>query len=385
MKKNIYLKVFIAASIFFMLVISNLVKAEADGIPDSLDRGHRLILKHGFQIQALTFPGAYPSGESWDAARWAESNFNTPNIHEWGNPETFGVAPGRKWSRWMSWIYCTNSYGPYLRAHELPYLENLVSLQATDEKELGDSSIVNIIKETFDIWENTYPDIIRYTSQHGNDGADIATHQNYQSIAKPDMVNMFSYDYKDGEGIEGGSQPKWFSALGKFRLLGLYGNDGTGNQPIPSSCFYQCFIHEGARNVGLSELSICQFAPIVFGYKFTIAFFYNDPNPGVLDLEEQIFNSDGDSQPNAHFYQSAENNAEIKRLAPALERLISRSGSSINYVWVKPGQYEQGGWFGGTKDNPTPDYCAEWHSAVDPYITSVSANNPSSWNDGLKL
>ena len=53
--------------------------------------------------------------------------------------------------------------------------------------------------------------------------------------------------------LKGGSQPKWYEALGKYRLLGLYGNDGTGNKPIPSSCFYQCFIHEGARNMGLNR------------------------------------------------------------------------------------------------------------------------------------
>jgi len=218
---------------------------------------------------------------------------------------------------------------------------------------------------------------------NGLDGANIATHQNYQSIAKPDMVNMFAYEYKDGEGIEGGSQPKWYEALAKYRLLGLYGNDGTGNRPIPSSCFYQCFRHEGARYMGLTELSASQFAPIVFGYKFSISFFYNDPNPGVFDLEEQIFDGDGDDLPNKYFYQVAQNNAGIKKLAPALERLISRSGDMINYVWVKPGQYEKGGIFGGTKDNPVPSGCAEWHSSVDPYITSVNANNPSDWNHGL--
>ena len=40
--------------------------------------------------------------------------------------------------------------------------------------------------------------------------------------------------------------------------------------------------------------------------------------------------------------------------------------------------------FGETEDNPVPGYCAEWHSGADPYITSVNANNPSGWNDGLR-
>ena len=57
------------------------------------------------------FPGAYPAGQSWSAARWSESNYNTPNLHEWGNPATFVTAPGIPWSRWMWWDGCvaTNS------------------------------------------------------------------------------------------------------------------------------------------------------------------------------------------------------------------------------------------------------------------------------------
>jgi len=370
----------ILIKILFLICLSNFTVAVPDGIPDSLDRGHRIILKRGFQLQTLLFPGAYPAGQSWSASRWAESHYNTPNLHEWGNPATFGAAPGIPWSRWMWWDGCVAT-NPYLMAHEIPYLENLVSLQAGDERDLGDANVVNTMKMTFDIWENTYPDIIRYTSQHGLDGVSIATHQNYQAFAKPDMVNMFAYEYKDGEGIKGGSQPKWYEALGKYRLLGLYGNDGTGNKPIPSSCFYQCFIHEGARNIGLTELSACQYAPLVFGYKFTIGFFYNDPNPGENDLVPQIFDGPGDQTTNKWFGRAAANNKKIKKITPALERLISRSGDMINYVWIKPGQYDG---FWGTEDNPVPGYCAEWHSGVDPYMTSVNANNPSGWNDGLR-
>ncbi|MCP4651412.1 MAG: hypothetical protein GY853_15205, partial [PVC group bacterium] len=73
--------------IFFLFGFSNFIKAVPDGIPDSLDRGHRLILKHGFQIQALTFPERYPAGESWSASRWAESHFDTPNLHEGPVPQ----------------------------------------------------------------------------------------------------------------------------------------------------------------------------------------------------------------------------------------------------------------------------------------------------------
>jgi len=70
--------------------------ANAVYIPDSLDRGHKLILKHGFQIRALMFPYSYdgPTQYTLSLDRWAESKFNTPDIHERPAPEFFGTAPG---------------------------------------------------------------------------------------------------------------------------------------------------------------------------------------------------------------------------------------------------------------------------------------------------
>lgn len=257
-----------------LLCLSNFAIATPDGIPDSLDRGHRLLLKHGFQYQALMFPYSYPAGESWSASRWAESNFGAPNTHETAAPQTFGPAPGRLWSRWMSWTDCLSTTN--LQEHELSYVDNLVSLQAGDEKDLGNSTIVSQMQNIFAYWKDRYPNIIRYTSNHGAASTSDNSLRNYQQTAKPDMLNMFSYEFHDGEGIQGCTQHKWYKALGRYRMLGLEGLDGTGDDPIPYSCFYQCYFQSGERYMGISELSVCQYAPILFGYQFTIAFFYND-------------------------------------------------------------------------------------------------------------
>ena len=200
-----------------------------------------------------------------------------------------------------------------LQDWERDYIPTLVALQAGDEKHIEDSGVANIMKNCFAHWRTNYPKAITYTSQHGWDGASVSQHQTYQATAQPDMVNMFVYEYKDGEGITGCTQPKWYRALGKYRHIGLLGNDGTGNRPIPSSCYYQSFIHEGNRNIGVSELSVCQFAPLLFGYKFTIAFFYNDASGPDTALEEQIFDSDGDKDPNIWFYRTATNNFENRK------------------------------------------------------------------------
>jgi len=334
--------------------VSNFVSAV--NVPDSLDRGHKLLLEYGLQYQALVFPYSYPSGESFSMA---------PNTHETAAPATFGSAPGIYWARWMNWTDCEGSMN--LQDWERDYIPTLVALQAGDEKDIGNSTVRNTMRDCFAHWRTNYPRAIAYTSQHGWDGASVATHQAYQSIAQPDMVNMFVYEYKDGNGVTGCTQPKWYRALGKYRHIGLLGNDGTGSRPIPSSCFYQSFIHEGNRHIGLSELSVCQYAPLLFGYKFTIAFFYNDPSPGHSDLEEELFDSDGDTQPNKYFYQASANNARIKKLGPALVRLISTKDN----CYVIPGSA-----------GVVPEYCASWNSSIDPYITSISQNNPGTRNGG---
>jgi len=286
--------------------------ANAVYIPDSLDRGHKLILKHGFQIRALMFPYSYdgPTQYTLSLDRWAESKFNTPDIHERPAPEFFGTAPGVPWSRWMSWIHCTNSSGPYLQTHELPYLSNLVSLQAGDELRLDDPSVVNTMKQTFTIWKTNYPTVIATTTQHGLVEYDDTTLQNYQAIAQPDMAYMFAYEFRDGEGMKGGSQPKWYKALGRFRKLGMGGTNNTGITPIPYGCYYHCYIDKsgGDRNLGETEISVGQFAPLVFGYKFISAFLYNDNNPGNDNSYPQLFDGPGDTQPNYKFYRSMTNN-----------------------------------------------------------------------------
>jgi len=354
----------IKISILIILFLSfNIVYAV--NVPDSLDRGHKLLLEYGLQYQALVFPFSYPAGESFSMIRWAESNFSTPNTHETAAPAVFGSAPGVQWSRWMNWADCEGSMN--LQDWERDYIPTLVALQAGDEKHIEDSGIANTMRDCFAHWRTNYPRAISYTSQHGWDGASVAQHQAYQATAQPDMVNMFVYEYKDGNGVTGCTQPKWYRALGKYRHIGLLGNDGTGNRPIPSSCFYQCFVHEGNRHIGMSELAVCQYAPLLFGYKFTIAFFYNDPTTDESSLEEEIFNTDGDTQPNYRFYQAATNNMRIKKLGPALVRLISTKGN----CYVIPGSA-----------GIVPDYCASWNNTIDPYITAISQKNMGSYNGG---
>jgi len=347
-------------------------------IPSSLDRGHQLILKHELQMQALVFPWSYPGGEEFDISRWDESNFNTANIHEAPAAAALASEPGIPWARWMSWLHIDN---PYLQAHELPYLSTLVALQVGDERDLSDPTVVTKMANAYSIWRTEYPDAICYTNQHGRVSQDDSVHRNYQAIAQPDMVNMHTYEFHDNNYVVGGSPTRMYKSMGRFRMFGMAGNDGTGATPIPYGHYFQTYRQDVDRHMGVTEVSLGQFAGLAFGYKYSCAFFYNDP--GDPTLCEELFDSDGDTQPNAKFYQAAANNAQIQQLAPAMERLISRSGAMIDYVWFVPGQYDAG-WPWGTEDIPVPEYCAQWHSGVDPYITNITATNLGGWNDGLR-
>ena len=352
-------------------------------IPSSLDRGHQLILKYGLGIQALVFPWSYPEGESFDPARWDESNFEIASIHEAPSPDKLAAAaPGRPWARWVHWDDIDSGI-PQLKNWEIPYLDNLRYLQAADEKNLSDANVRLKIKAAFDAWKISYPEVICYTNQHGlvEDYSDSVL-ESFQQYAQPDMLCMHSYEFHEDDWwkpdpVRGGSPTLLYKSLARFRRLGNLGLDLTGSRPIPYNTYFHSYRQDEHRNIGLPEITLGQFAPMAFGYKSTIAFFYNDANindsePGD-ELEEQLFDGNGDSNPNARFYVAAENNTLIKNLAPALERLLSTD------VRMKMGKYD--GAF-GSSENTLPPYCSAWSAYAVPFMSDVKMANPGSANDG---
>jgi len=333
----------------------NLILATSDGIPNSLDRGHRLILKHGLQIQALLFPEFYPPGQTFDTNRWKESNFTTPNTHEGADPQY--LTPKSPWARWISWNDIISTNGPYLKSWERSYSPYLVSLQAGDERNIRDTNVIFYFKKTFDIWKNCYPNVINYGNFAGMTWNTDTELTNYLAITKPDMLVMDCYPFRGD--VEGGGLKQWYHSLGRFRGLAMGGLDGSGEKPIPYGCYFQTYTLNTNIPLSSSELTLTQFLPLLYGYKFLVAFFYNQLPSNKMFT--QLFDDGGDRKPNRNFFQAASNNFQILNIAPALERLIS-CGSN---VWVIA--------------DKIPDYVKKWNNKVDPYITKINSSKNNVW------
>ena len=334
---------------------SSFLPAASDGIPDSLNRGHRLILKHGLQIQALIFPDFYPPGKSFDSKKWLESKFTTSNTHESDYP--LFLITKMPWARWVSWNDITGKRGPYLKSWEQPYVSSLVSLQAGDEKNIRNTNVVNYFKKTFEIWKTNYPNAINYGNFAGSTWNTDAEITNYLAIAKPDILVMDFYPFRGD--VDGGSVGKWYRSLGRFRKIAMTGYDGSCKKPIPYGCYFQTYTLKTNNPLSSSELTIAQFLPLLYGYKFLVAFFYNQP-PST-SMFAQLFNSSGDKEPNKNFYKVASNNFQILNIAPALERLISYGSN----VWIVA--------------DKAPDYVKKWNAKIDPYITKISSSKSNVW------
>ena len=150
--------------------------------------------------------------------------------------------------------HCLGSYGdPWsLSGREVPYANNLVSLQYGDE-------LVGTLPSLATLFANSrtlYPNTIAYSNWGGyqQSAADRAT---YMATAKPDMIAMDTYPdyatayYYSSTDVAGHwfCRPDWYSAMQQYRLSGLAGIDGTGTQPIPYAQYTHLFRDDYQRRV----------------------------------------------------------------------------------------------------------------------------------------
>ena len=96
-----------------------------------LDRGHRVLLEKGLQIQAMITPHL-PYNPPPDAAYWSTldaANFTTPYMNISGMEHLPAIPGGRQWS--------LHARGNWPVPEEL--VPELVSIQYRDEQDLGES------------------------------------------------------------------------------------------------------------------------------------------------------------------------------------------------------------------------------------------------------
>ncbi len=347
-------------------------------IPSSLDKGHRLLLEQGLQIQAMVTP--YPV--HFDLSLWAQSNF-TAVQWQWNasHLDLMGAAPGLPWGEWVNFDYSQPT------SAEVPYASNLVSLQCYDELDMSNLTDRQNLANWFTAARPNFPNTLLFTNFQGNSDApaNIAA---FMAESQPDMLVYDSYPGSRFFPIVGGSLKSLYEDMAKFRKLGLAGNDGTGVHPIPVGHWLQNFrecIDNNAcgtndrdfwpRYLSESEMRAEQFAGWTFGEKFESSFVYDSASPGN-NIYAQFFEGYGDSTPTPAFYQMAESNRLSRNLGPALVQLIS---TDVRYF---PGQHKNTS--GATVADDVPTGMLTWHQEVgDHYLRSVSAVNLGTTNNAL--
>ncbi len=355
------------------------------GYSQELDRGHRILLKHGLQLQAQVFPTKFNDVETgFDRALWDASGFTTVNLHHGNNnPGLYIGLPseGQQWGRWV------DSRDPYLYDRELIYLPNMVSIQVHDEvkAEILDPVGTGLIAYMTEL-KIRYPDVLIYTNQGGSQEHTNAELSNYMKLAQPHMLLFDAYTFYGhwpDKNIEyySTSCTLYYRYLQQFRLLGLAGNDGTGRRPIPTGTYTQAFVPGNDHYISESENRLSYFAPWAFGYKFTSAFTYDAPREGWGPVV--MFDGFDTSSLRPQFQYFAETNRQSRNLGPALVRLIT---TDIRMVMGRTKNRD--GSVPLSTANTLPAEVQSWDSDADSYITSITATNLGEKNNdsaGTKL
>jgi hypothetical protein len=342
----------------------------------NLDKGHRILLERGLQIQAQSFYRPEDLGVSsytFDPQPFLDANFTTVNW-QWAPRHDFSPS-SFPWGRW------TGTDEADLTPAELPHKGNMVTFLCGEESNLNDPAVRTRWQNWFTAARPNFPDTILYTKQLAFDASDSNLFT-YMSQSQPDMLFMNSYRWKVGN-----TEGTWhlFSDMQRYRKFALLGHDGTGTRPIPYGQQMQTFHGEGLyRDPSESELRMHHFGAWAFGYTVTSAFTYNY---GTSSLFTPGYNT---ANPTPTYSQLQEINRQGQNLGPALVRLVSKE-----VLWLG-GQHKDGN--GNTVWNPIPidikaypfagsGYPADGFSSAikDPWIRGVqSIANLGTKNDGLK-
>jgi len=335
-----------------------------------LDTGHRVLLKHGLQIQAQAFyqqPDVGVANYKFDPKPYLAANFTGINWHY--RPINTSFAAANPKFPWGCWTSAETSITPEMR----PYNDYFVSLQFGDEESLDDPAFRAKCAKWFSAVRPNFPNTILYTNQLAFNAtpANVAA---YMNESQPDMMVMDSYRWRIGN-VEG----TWhlLSDLQRYRKFALSGNDGTGKRPIPYGVFPQVFHGEGKwRDPSESELRMNHFAAWALGYTVTFAFTYNYGSTA-------LFNPGHDTNhPTATYGQLKEVNRQGRNLGPALVRLVSKD------VLFIPGQHKEAG--DKMVDNRVPIDILSYPSGFnamrkDKWIRGVlNVTNLGTKNDGHK-
>lgn len=368
-----------------ILLLAGVVQADP---LDDLDRGHRLLIERGLQLQALILDTG-----PLDMSTWADSNFTTANLWAVPNMVTLGAAPGIPWSRWYGGHDVPTDVD--VPVDEQPYLNNLVSVQLGDEQDLNDPTSLQRTIDAFNFWRANYPGTMHMLSQQLKNMASVIPHIDE---IQPDMISGGSYRQNNqeiflGEPIRrGGSPQKMYKEMLSLRSVCLNGHAGSGGKPIPYGIFTQLFYQSGdsdyATIVSESQMRLQLMAAWALGCTWTCGFIYNnipmEGGPHASDLLPVIFGEGGDwYAPTDRFDIIRQLNFESLNLGPALVRLVSTDVRMVSGQYRNPYCFLPSGVAPCTETIPLAAGMTAWAPGADPYITSITQTNLGTKNDGL--
>lgn len=359
------------------------------GVP-TLSFGHQRMLEIGRQLEPFSDVGD-PGTTTFDPVRWEQSHFTAidflDRVHPGSSHMPTGLPADIPWSR----LVPLAQTGGNVESAEVPFLGSLHRLSLGDELLPNVQANLNTMEGQANFIHNTYPGVLAHTNLSGSQVADPATGniqpsvRNYLSQVKPDMIVVNQYPYIDPShpnfNAEGGSPTFMYTVFERVRQLGLEGHDGSGDTPIPAGVITQAFVGAGPGTVNAewdraaseSEIRQQYFAAWAFGFTTAKPFIYdNFKNNG--NLFSVMFNGDGTDSPTATFDHLAETNRQSLNLGPALVRLITTDTRMIMGEHMDV----------GIVNNTTPMAVSTWDAAADPFITSISAVNLGTKNDGLR-
>jgi hypothetical protein len=350
------------------VVLGAVVPSTAISQP-TLDKGHRILLERGLEIQAASAAGFH--GGYFPLRDFRLSGFTSINV---GHDRPYNLdwygTPG-EYTAGVVQILDSVSLEPARRA-----APHVVSLQYLDEQDLNYITVRDRTRLWFDARraDHAFDNTLLFTNQFGFQVLENNL-RDYMADSKPDMLMMDEYliGSTDPALYANGSPTGVYRAMVKYRKLALAGNDGTGRTPIPYGKYLQAFylgsdpgsgygsVRVGYR-VSQSDVRLDQFSAWAMGFTFASAFAFDSMKPGYDPLEPLLFDGEGPRPLRTkEFRYIADTNRQSLNLGPTLVRLKSTDIRMLT----------------GPLSNPSHGI-PEWDPAADadPYMTALSAHNP---------
>jgi hypothetical protein len=362
----------------------------------AIGKGHQILLHRGLQSFALA-----NTGEPFSVGRVQGANF-TGVMWIWNSYDAglLGPAPGIHWSRWVDDPGQTGAGNladmppTTSTTNEAPYMANLVSLALGDEQDLNNPTYRANMANWFNTVRANYPATILWTNNWGLQLTDAAF-DDYIQTSDPDMLSMDTYQWVVGNGPSAGGSPAWlYKSMRQVRAFGTqYGK--------PYQLYTQTY-HAGVEGDGLarrdpsdSELRLNYFGAVAFGFTSFANFRYGSGNTSLFT------GGTGDTTTTPLYNTMTDINAKLKKLSPALTRLVPRTNPISGYdagMLYYPGQHSDGattsindlanpaaGQYYGPDFRTYPgDFSTYWLNTNDPYLRGVTVTSLSAKNDGLR-